>query len=231
MASVTDFVQTVTAPSPNMSTTMQDEHNKLRRSANRLRKMRRGATRMKRTKTNALIGTSRTANRRIRAAPGIRAREIVSGLSPQQINPIKVRLASKETKGFVPAYSVLFNKTAATLECSASGKKPSPLGVMLEDGSEPKNDLAVVTTAGLVPLLCPSQQAEKFQWGDFVGVSCDNKVKFGYADTNPDVALVFPVGEFLDTPTHTRIGKFMGWPTNNPKDGGILVKIDLKKYD
>ena len=221
----TGFASKISRGSSKMPDFMRKDHNKMRAKMEGMRSMRRRGTMMKRCSTR-----SNARTRQIGVKQGMYAREIVSGLSPQQINPIKVRLAKSETDGFVPAYSVLFNNNLATLKCT-SGKSSdlrTPLGVMLEDGSEPKNNLAVVTTSGLVPLLCPVEQAKKFQWGDFVGVRCETMVRFGFADTNPKVALVFPIGQNPEK-GEMRIGKFMGWPTNNPKDGGILVKVDIKK--
>jgi hypothetical protein len=221
----TDFASKISRGSSMMPDFMRKDHDKMRAKMGGMRSMGRRGTTMKRCSTRSSART-----RQIAVRSGMYAREIVSGLSPQQINPIKVRLAKAETDGFVPAYSVLFNNNLATLRCTASNSADlrTPLGVMLEDGSEPKNNLAVVTTSGLVPLLCPVEQAKKFQWGDFVGVRCNTMVRFGHADTNPSVALVFPIGQNPE-PGEMRIGKFMGWPTNNPKDGGILVKVDIKK--
>ena len=173
---------------PHLSATMAKKHNEHRRRLARLR----------RCSTKGRMGRKSTMGRlpsRDGKTPAertdydkMRAREVVSGLSPQQINPIKVHLAAPETKAFVPAYSILFNDGRAEL----SSERGKPLGVVLEDGSEPKNNLAVVATSGVVPLACPVEQAKEFRWGTYVAVRRKKMVTFGYSSTAPQIACVFP---------------------------------------
>ena len=217
-----------------LSGTMAKKHNehrsrlaRLRRCSTKGRKSRMG--RMGRMTTMAKTDTDNDEDStELTDYDNMRAREVVSGLSPQQINPIKVHLASTETKTFVPAYSILFNNSKAQLN-SNSG---TPLGVVLEDGSEPKNNLAVVTTSGLVPLLCDKKQAKSFKWGDYVAVrKGGGMITFGYSSTAPKVACVFPSSRLIIENDKIIIGKFMGWPTNNPKDGGVLVNIKIEESE
>lgn len=212
-----------------LSGNMAKKHNEHRSRFARLRRCSTKARmgRMGRMATMAKTSDDDKGSTELTNYGNMRVPEVVSGLSPQQINPIKVHLAATETKTFVPAYSILFNNSRAQLD-SASG---TPLGVVLEDGSEPKNNLAVVTTSGLVPLMCDKKQAKLFKWGDYVAVRKGKMVKFGYSSTAPNVACVFPSSRLTIEADKMIIGKFMGWPTNNPKDGGILVNVKMEEIE
>jgi hypothetical protein len=157
--------------------------------------------------------------------PNMRAREVVGGLSPQQINPVKIRLDDADK--FIPAYTVLFRHGTSKLgTLSAASKKV--LGVTLEDGSEKRHPFSVVSNTGLMPVACPPQQAETFRWGDYVIISAnDARITMGYAREIPKVTLVKPSDTNVVSGNHVCLGRFCGWPTGNPKDGGILVLVSV----
>lgn len=156
--------------------------------------------------------------------PNMRAREVVGGLSPQQINPVKIRLENADM--FIPAYTVLFKKNGSALgTLSAASKKV--LGVTLEDGSEKRNPFSVVSNTGLMPVACPPQQAETFMWGDYVIISAiEDRVTMGYAREIPKVTLVKPSDTNVVSGNDVCLGRFCGWPTGSPKNGGILVLVN-----
>jgi len=203
-------------------------HQGMRTKARRTRTaMHHMGTTMKRTGTAARKRTATAAEVTLvertigsaKSGPGqMRAREVVGGLSPQQINPVKVRLSKEFKDKFVPAYTVLFHAKGGGNLASGTIR-----GITLEDGSERKREFSVVSNAGLMPVACPPDQAELFQWGDYVRVT-SSRVKMGYAATIPDIPLVAPC---TSPDTSNCIGRFCGWPTNNPKDGGVLVLLKL----
>lgn len=207
-------------------------HNNMRSNARNARNaIRRMQTAMQRTKTtkNVEAGDYTFIRREIpkpqKSAREMRAREVVGGLSPQQINPVKIRLNNDYKKKYVPPYTVMFHKDSSDVGGTLAFNGSRIRGVTLEDGSEKKSIFSVVSNAGLMPVACPPSQAERFAWGDYV-YATSQTVKLGFAKDIPNVCLVEP----KSVPGKKNcIGRFCGWPTNNPKDGGILVLLKIGK--
>lgn len=154
-----------------------------------------------------------------------RAPEVCAGLSPQQVNAIKVDLVEElvDING-PPPHAVLFRKTLRGNAGTEFGDHV--IGVTMEDTSPKGNPHAVVATSGLVSCACPFEVAKKFEWGDFVAVDNFLVVASGF-DRAQKIAVVYPSTSNRSDKTRKIIGRFAGWPTGNHKDGGVLVLLSL----
>ena len=150
--------------------------------------------------------------------PNLIAAEVCGGLSPQQINTIKINLNSALAKvnGPPPHTVVLASQLAKYV-----GTEESVVGVVLEAASPKDNPHAVVATSGLVPLACPVEDAQHFKWGDFVKVRPNDAWRSGFDDSQKATRFS-PANEKSGS-----IGRFVGWPQGDKKNGGILVLLQL----
>jgi hypothetical protein len=148
------------------------------------------------------------------------APEVCGGLSPQQINPIKLNLAAKLTKvnGPPPHSIVLFGQHT---RMHLSGDEEKVVGVVLEDASPKNNPHCVVATSGLVSLACPVKRATSFSWGDFVKIVAGDSWPSGF-DVAQAIQAVVPTRDVTES-----IGRFAGWPQGDKRNGGILVLLNL----
>lgn len=216
----------IAPPDPSMPKSLRDRHNTLRSMAAdyRSRLHARMSTAGKKTGMASRTSTKAFFLPAAGTMANERAPEVCGGLSPQQVNTIKVDLASDLIdKNGPPPHTVLFRKDGrAQLKFS---KKI--VGVTMEDASSKGNPHAVVATSGLVSLACPAEVAKKFEWGNFVAVRNGAMVASGF-DTDQKIALVFPHAVSSTTKKDTKVlGRFAGWPTGNSKDGGVLVLLSL----
>ena len=219
------MAHTIGPPHPSLEGELLRSHNKLRSMAAHYRARTRG-----RTKTAGKKGGGRTSTRGFykpsqNKMDNDRAPEVCAGLSPQQVNAIKVDLVEKLVAvNGPPPHAVLFRTGPKANADTTFGKYV--VGVTMEDTSPKGNPHAVVATSGLVSCACPAEVAKKFEWGDFVAV-CDDLVVASGFDRTQKIAVVHPSGTNRSSKEEKIIGRFAGWPTGNHKDGGVLVLLSL----